>query len=60
MLFRSDDEITPPACLERAALVIPDAELAVVPGSGHMTPLEAPLAFNSLLATFLERVRPRA
>lgn len=55
LVVGADDEITPPECLERAARTIPGAELAVLEGCGHMTPLEDPQAFNALLATFLER-----
>jgi len=49
------DTITPPECLERAALSIDDATLEVIPGCGHMTPLEDPAAFNAALAAFLQR-----
>jgi pimeloyl-ACP methyl ester carboxylesterase len=49
------DAITPPACLERAARSIDDATLEVIPGCGHMTPLEDPAAFNSALVAFLDR-----
>jgi pimeloyl-ACP methyl ester carboxylesterase len=34
---------------------IPGAELAWIAGAGHMTPLEAPDAFNALVAGFLAR-----
>ncbi|CAL9378257.1 (E)-2-((N-methylformamido)methylene)succinate hydrolase [Streptomyces sp. enrichment culture] len=36
---------------------IPDAELVVLPGVGHMSNLEAPVAFGRAVREFLERVR---
>lgn len=54
LVVGADDAITPPECLERAAAVITGARLSVVPGCGHLTPLEDPPAFNAALAAFLE------
>lgn len=53
LVVGADDAITPPECLERAATIIPGARLVVVPGCGHLTPLEDPPAFNAALAAFL-------
>ena len=50
----AEDAITPPDCLERAAEVMPCARLLIVPGAGHMTPLEAPEVFNRALLEFLQ------
>ena len=50
------DTITPPACLERAAGIFPLARLRIVPGCGHMTPLEAPEIFNAEVEDFLRGV----
>ena len=50
------DTITPPACLERAAGIFPRARLRIVPGCGHMTPLEAPEIFNAEVEDFLRAV----
>ena len=50
------DTITPPACLERAAGIFPHARLRIVPGCGHMTPLEAPEIFNAEVEDFLRGV----
>ena len=50
------DTITPPACLERAAGIFPHARLRIVPGCGHMTPLEAPEIFNVEVEDFLRGV----
>ena len=53
LVVGAEDEITPPECLEHAAAVIRNAELEIVAGCGHMTPLEDPTAFNARLASFL-------
>ena len=37
------------------AAAIPDAELVIVPGAGHMIQLEAPQAVNAAIAGWLER-----
>ncbi|MBI3839233.1 MAG: alpha/beta fold hydrolase, partial [Planctomycetia bacterium] len=38
------------------AAAIPQAEFVVIPNSGHMTPLENPMAFNDTIEQFLVRV----
>ncbi|HEX5053601.1 MAG TPA: alpha/beta hydrolase, partial [Planctomycetota bacterium] len=48
----SEDVITPVAEAEQMAKTIPGAKLAVVPGCGHMTPMEDPAAFARELAAF--------
>ncbi len=40
----------------RLAELLPNAELSVVPGAGHVVNLGAPAAFNDLLGKFLERL----
>lgn len=47
------DALTPPAEAEQMAAAIPGARIAVVPGAGHMTPLERPAQFAVELAAFL-------
>ena len=49
------DQETPPSYAERLARDIPHAELAVLHGAGHLTPAEAPDAFNRLVHAFLTR-----
>ena len=46
------DVITPPAEAQAMAAAVQGARLAVVPGCGHMTPMEAPGAFVDLLVDF--------
>ncbi|MDR9450936.1 MAG: alpha/beta fold hydrolase, partial [Acidimicrobiia bacterium] len=36
------DGLTPPEVAEHMAQLIPGAELAVIPGSGHLPPIETP------------------
>ncbi len=50
------DEETPLAYAEALRDGIAGAELAIVPGVGHLSNLEAPVAVNALLASFLDRV----
>ena len=52
------DTTTPLAQGRRLAEVIPGAELAVMPGVGHMPQIEDPPAFNQLLVEFLQRQHP--
>lgn len=47
LVVGAEDELTPPACMEQAEQVIPDARLLIVPRAGHMTPLESPGVFNA-------------
>ncbi len=48
------DEETPLSYSQLLADGIPNAELRVLPGAGHLTPAEAPDQFNAALAAFLD------
>ncbi len=48
------DGWAPPAQHEAFAAEIPDSKLVIVPGAGHMLPLEAPDAVNAAIASWLE------
>jgi len=50
------DELTPPAGHEAMAAAIPGAKLAVIPGAGHLPPLEAPETVTHVLAAFLRQL----
>jgi 3-oxoadipate enol-lactonase len=50
----AEDRATPPAVAEAMAQAIPGARCAVIPGAGHVAPLEQPLATGRVLADFLE------
>lgn len=47
------DEITPVALAREMHEAIPDSRLTIVPGAGHLTPMEAPEAVTAALASWL-------
>jgi pimeloyl-ACP methyl ester carboxylesterase len=49
-----DDTVSPPTMAEAMARNIPGARLTVVPGAGHLLPLEAPDALIQMLNRFLD------
>jgi pimeloyl-ACP methyl ester carboxylesterase len=49
----AEDTLTPPALAEEMAQGIPGAELLIVPGAGHLAPLERPEAVNRALIEWL-------
>jgi 3-oxoadipate enol-lactonase len=53
LVVGAEDQITPPSCLEAAEAIMPNAKLLIVPGAGHLVPLEAPEIFNRSLLEFL-------
>ena len=54
VLVGEHDVLTPPADAQALARALPDAELHVIPDTGHMSNLENPAAFNERLLGFLE------
>ena len=54
------DGLTPPELARRAAERVPGARVAVVPGAGHMTPIEAPEPLAQILSDFLDQTAPSA
>jgi len=54
VIVGEDDLLTPPAKAAALAAAIPDAQLHVIPEAGHLSPLEAPQAFNAILLDHLE------
>ena len=56
VLVGEHDEMTPPAGHEALAAAIPGAKLAVIPGAGHLPPLEMPEAVTHVLAAFLRKL----
>ena len=52
------DEALPNTMREQAALT-PSAEVAVTPGAGHLTMIDAPEAANAAIREFLVRVESR-
>jgi pimeloyl-ACP methyl ester carboxylesterase len=56
VLCGSFDALTPPPVMRALAEKIPDAEFAIIPHAGHMSPLENPDAVNDLIYGFMKRV----
>ncbi|MGH2722942.1 MAG: alpha/beta fold hydrolase [Actinomycetota bacterium] len=52
----ADDTLTPPQMSEAIAGSIPEADLAVIPGAGHLSNLEAPAEFATVLRDLLGRL----
>jgi 3-oxoadipate enol-lactonase len=52
----AEDVLTPPSDSEALAAAIPGGELVVLPHAGHLSNLEAPMAFIEALARFLGRI----
>ncbi len=51
------DQTTPPQVVRGIAEAIPGAMLSVIPGAGHLPPVEQPLATTRVLAEFLQSLR---
>ena len=56
VIVGADDVMTPVRYAEYLGRELPDAEVVVVPGSGHFVTLEQPAAVNTAIARFLERL----
>jgi len=54
VLTASEDRVAPPAHARLMAERIPGARLVAIAGSGHISNIEAPEAFNAALEEFLE------
>jgi 3-oxoadipate enol-lactonase len=48
------DSITPPSVAEQMQRAIPGAQLAVIRGAGHLSPMEQPEQVNAAMARFLD------
>jgi YbgC/YbaW family acyl-CoA thioester hydrolase len=51
-----EDQLTPPARSQAMADLLPGSRLIVIPGAGHLTPMERPEAATAAVADFLARV----
>ena len=49
-----EDKRTPPSMARGMAAAIPGAQLVVIPGAGHLTPIEAPQLASQALRSLLE------
>lgn len=52
----SDDQVAPPAVLEKMSKRIPGARYVLLEGCGHLGPMDQPDAFNTVLERFLEHL----
>jgi len=52
-----EDEMTPPAGAKAMTDAIPSAAMTIIPGAGHLSPLEAPTAVSRVMSEFLESLR---
>ena len=52
----ADDTVTPPDTSRAMARAIPNARLHIIPGAGHLTNIEKPDEFNTILLKFLRDV----
>jgi pimeloyl-ACP methyl ester carboxylesterase len=59
ILCGEEDKLTPVHNSHVMAEALPDAELVVVPGAGHMVMLERPSSVNAALRRLVERARAR-
>lgn len=57
VLVGEEDTLTPPAESEKMAQAIPGARLVTLPQAGHLSNLEQPVQFSSLLFDFLSGLR---
>ena len=48
-----EDKLTPPAVSQDMANTIPGARLAILEAAGHLSNIEQPAAFNTVLREFL-------
>jgi pimeloyl-ACP methyl ester carboxylesterase len=53
VLFGADDRVVPPGNAERLASRIPGAQFRLLPGLGHIFPLEDPEATARVVIEFL-------
>ena len=57
VIVGQDDVMTPVRYAEYLGRELPNAEVVIVPDSGHFVTLEQPAAVNAAIAGFLERLR---
>jgi 3-oxoadipate enol-lactonase/4-carboxymuconolactone decarboxylase len=48
------DQITGPAVARKISDAVPGAMLSVIPGAGHLPPVEQPISTTRVLAEFLQ------
>lgn len=53
VIVGDEDELSPVTDAEAMATALPDSRLVVIPGSGHLTAVEAPAGFSHVVRAFL-------
>lgn len=56
VIVGAEDVITPAECAQTMADALPDARLVILPGAGHLTPVEQPERVTTLIADFLAQL----
>ncbi len=56
LICGSDDKITPPESSEPLARLIPEAQMKIVAGAGHMAMMEAAAEFNEAIKEFIKKL----
>jgi esterase/lipase len=57
VIVGESDAITPPAAAEAMVNKVPGAQLVVIKGAGHMSPMEQPEQVNRALRAFLDGIK---
>ncbi|MFG0275741.1 MAG: alpha/beta fold hydrolase [Phycisphaerales bacterium] len=53
LVYGADDVLTPPDIARRMAERMPDARVRIIPGAGHLAPIERPEATSAAVEAFL-------
>jgi YbgC/YbaW family acyl-CoA thioester hydrolase len=56
VIVGAEDVVTPPERAQAMADALPDARLVILPGAGHLTPVEQPERVTTLIADFLAQL----
>ncbi len=56
LVVGEDDAVTPPELMRDMQGSIPGSRLVIIPGAGHVPPMEQPEGFNQVFGAFLERL----
>jgi len=60
IIVGNEDKLTPPAESEKIVQAIPDSTIAIIDHAGHLSNLEQPASFNSVLSVFLTRMKSKS
>ncbi|WP_129676845.1 alpha/beta fold hydrolase [Candidatus Chloroploca sp. Khr17] len=55
VIVGTEDTLTPPSEAHLMQKYLPESELALIEGAGHLSNLEQPASFNAVLSAFLDR-----